>query len=82
MKQSTSRGRKKSRLWAVDVEAHGNNKAATILVVAADVHAALEAAERRQPELMRSGRGKAWLCDHAIFRPTSGRFEYKRLRAF
>jgi hypothetical protein len=80
--KNTSCRRKRVRLWAVDIDANGQHEAATVLVMATDVHGALKAVERRHPELMRSGRGKAWLCDHAIYRPASGRFEYKRLRAF
>lgn len=80
--KNAPRQRQRVRLWAIDIEAQGQHEAATVLVMATDVHAALEAAERRYPEMMRSGRGKASLCDHAVYRPVSGRFEYKRIRAF
>lgn len=78
-----SRRQQKVRLWAVVIEAHGTGEAATILLMAKDVQGALNAVERRHPQLMRPGnKGQAWLCDHAVYRPASGRFEYKRLLTF
>jgi hypothetical protein len=70
-------------MWVVEVEKDGQSEAATVFVMAKDVHGALKAVERRYPEMVRPGnKGTACLCDHAVFRPASRRFEYKRLRSF
>jgi hypothetical protein len=70
-------------MWAIDIDKSGHDDAATVLVMARDIRSALEAVEKRYPKLMRPGtsKGKGWLCDNAVYRPDSGRFECVRLRS-
>jgi len=69
-------------MWAVDVQADDSHEAVTVMVMARNVHGALDEVRRRHPALIEGRKGKAALCDCAVHYRDSNRFECVRLRCF